>query len=300
MRGEREDERKETVWLHLNREDPAVAEWLKQESEIDPVICEALLAEETRPRVARSGEGLLVILRGVNLNPGAEPDDMVSIRIWVESRRIVSLWLRNLKAIEDVKTELAEGTGATTAGGLLVELAERLSERMSSVLTDLNETVDVLEEEVITEESQSLRPKLARLRREAIALRRYLAPQRDVLARLQTERLDLLSDIDRVRLREAADRITRYVEDLDAVRDRAAVTQDELNNRIAERMNKTMYVLSIVAAIFLPLGLLTGLLGINVGGIPGAESPAGFAAVTVMLFAIAGGLVWLFKWVGWI
>ena len=73
-------------------------------------------------------------------------------------------------------------------------------------------------------------------------------------------------------IREIAERTSRFVEDIDAAKDRAAITQEELNSRLSEQMNKAMYVLSIVAAIFLPLGLLTGLLGINVGGIPGAEN----------------------------
>ena len=171
---------------------------------------------------------------------------------------------------------------------------------MSDVLGGLGDTLDALEEDVISDESHEIRPKLARVRREAISLRRYLAPQRDVLARLQSERVEWLTDVDRIRMREAADRMTRYVEDLDAIRDRAAVTQDELNSRLSERMNKTMYVLSLVAAVFLPLGLLTGLLGINVGGIPWADDPTGFVVVTVLLLLVAGGLFWLFKWLRWL
>ena len=65
-------------------------------------------------------------------------------------------------------------------------------------------------------------------------------------------------------------------------------------------MNKAMYVLSIVAAIFLPLGLLTGLLGINVGGILGTENNWAFTAVTVALIAVAIGLVVWFKKIKWL
>jgi len=103
----------------------------------------------------------------------------------------------------------------------------------------------------------------------------------------------------RMRLRETSDRTTRYVEDLDAIRDRAMVTQEELNNRLAEQMNKTMYVLSIVAGIFLPLGLLTGLLGINVGGIPGTENKWAFTIFCFILLGVAGVQVWLFKRKKW-
>lgn len=286
-------------WIHLDRSVPEAVRWIREGSGIDPVAAAALLAEDTRPREARSGEGLLVILRGVNLNPGAEPDDMLSLRMWVDARRLVSVRHHRFLAVRDVRELLDQGHGPTSTGDLLVDLAERLGERMSDALSGLGERLDSLEENVIADEIHEIRPKLARVRREAIALRRYLAPQRDVLARLQSERSEWLTDGDRIRLREAADRTTRYVEDLDAIRDRAAVTQDELNNRLSERMNRTMYVLSLVAAIFLPLGLMTGLLGINVGGIPWAEDPMGFAAVTAILVLIAVGLVSLFRWMRW-
>ena len=73
------------MWLHLDRTNPECERWLEQESGLDPVIVEALMAEETRPRTSRFGDGLLVIFRGVNLNPGADPEDMVTVRLWVEA-----------------------------------------------------------------------------------------------------------------------------------------------------------------------------------------------------------------------
>jgi zinc transporter len=143
-----------------------------------------------------------------------------------------------------------------------------------------------LEEAVLTKESHELRPMLASIRRDAIYLRRYMAPQREAIARLQSEKISWLADEDRVRLREVYDRLTRYLEDLDAARERAAVTQEELISRLSEQMDNRMYVLSIVAAIFLPLGFLTGLLGINVGGIPGAEYKASFAVFCMLLVGL--------------
>ncbi|MFH1738479.1 MAG: CorA family divalent cation transporter, partial [bacterium] len=154
---------------------------------------------------------------------------------------------------------------------------------------------DGLEEEILENQDHHLRVKLGDVRRQAIILRRYIAPQRDVLSHLQAERFSWLSDPHRAQLREITDRITRYVEDLDAARERAAVTQDELTNRLSEQMNKTMYVLSLVAAVFLPLGLLTGLLGINVGGIPGTENHWAFAIVCVVLGVVAWFQIWLYR-----
>ena len=97
-----------------------------------------------------------------------------------------------------------------------------------------------------------------------------------------------------------AERTARFVEDIDSARDRASITHEELNNKLSEQMNKAMYTLSIVAAIFLPLGLLTGLLGINVGGIPGTENMWAFPIVTVVLVALGIGLILWFKKIKWL
>ena len=105
---------------------------------------------------------------------------------------------------------------------------------------------------------------------------------------------------DRAHLREIGDRTLRFVEDLDSARDWAAVAQDELNCRLSEQMNKTMYVLSMVAGIFLPLGLLTGLLGINVGGIPGVNSHWAFIVVCVILVVTATLQMLFFRRKGWL
>jgi zinc transporter len=288
------------IWLHLDYSEPRVQSWLTERSGLDPIVAEALLADETRPRVVTAREGLLVILRGVNLNPGADPEDMVSIRLWIESSRVISLRRRRLLAVEDLRQAIVAGEGPRNAGEFLVSLCENLVSRMGGVLSELDDEVDGLEDEVLRAESHELRPRLAGLRRRAIALRRYLAPQREALSRLLSERVGWLDESDRSRLREITDRTTRYVEDLDSARDRASVTQEELNSRLSEAMNQKMYVVALVAAIFLPLGLLTGLLGINVGGIPGAESPLGFAIVCGLLVGLGAVQVWSLSRSGWL
>lgn len=289
-----------TLWLHLDYKSEKVQKWLTAESGLTPILCEALLAEETRPRILSSNEGLLLILRGVNCNPGADPDDMVSLRMWFEEHRIISMRHRRVMAIEDIHKAIESAKGPTGSSDFLVMVSDRISDRMGEVIAEIEDSVDELEDTVLTAESHELRPRLANLRRQTISLRRYIAPQRDVLARLHIERIPWLKDIDKNRIREIAERTTRFVEDIDSARDRAAITHEELNNRLSEQMNKAMYMLSIVAAIFLPLGLLTGLLGINVGGIPGTESHWAFAIVSFVLVGIAAVLIWIFKRIKWL
>lgn len=289
-----------TLWVHLDYAHPRALRWLTEDSGVDPAVVAVLTAEETRPRSMATRGGLLVVLRGVNLNPGADADDMVALRMWVEERRIITTRHRYVKAIEAVRTSLGAGEGPETSSAFLVEVADGLTGRIGAVLSDLDDRVDALDDEVLTDESYELRTKLGAIRRETVRLRRYLAPQRDAVAHLQSERVAWLDDVSRVHLREIADRTTRYVEDLDSARDRAAVTQDELNSRLSERMNRTMYMLSIVAGIFLPLGLLTGLLGINVGGIPGTQNSFAFLIVCGLLVGVAIVQVVLFKRMHWL
>jgi len=283
------------MWVHLDRTNEETEPWLRETADLDELAVEALLAEETRPRSELIGSGLLVILRGVNLNVGADPEDMVSIRLWVDANRVISLRARRLLAAQDMRDLIQRGDVPASPGALVVEMAGFLINRMGPVLDDLNDAVDQLEEDVLEAPGHELRTKLSKLRRQAISIRRFLAPQREVLARLHAERTPLFSDMDRGALREIIDRLTRYIEELDAARDRAAVTQEELGGRISDQMNKNMYVLSIVAGIFLPLGLLTGLLGINVGGMPGVNSHWGFTIVCIILIVLVAFVLVLFK-----
>jgi zinc transporter len=288
------------VWLHLDLTSEATRAWLTTDSGLDPLVVDALLEEETRPRSVPMGDGLLVILRGVNLNPGADPEDMVSLRIFAEASRVISGRRRPLMAVRDVRALVDAGKGPTSTGEFLADVAGRLVERMGGVITELNERVDEIEESLADAPLHAQRSALTAIRRQAIALRRYLAPQREALARLHGERVAWLSDTQRMQLREVTDTTLRYVEDLEAARERTAITQEELNGRLSEQMNRRMYALSIIAGIFLPLSFATGLLGINVGGIPGSEDPKAFALVCGALAALGVAQIAVFRLLGWL
>ena len=275
------------LWLHLNRIGSESRRWLHEDSGLDPLIRDALLAEEVRPRELAVDDALLVTLRGVNLSPGADPEDMVGVRIWLEPNRIVTLRHRPLMAVSDLRATLAGQHGPRGPGQFLAMLSDRMIARMGPVIDELVDRADRLEDVVLTAESSELRGELADLRREAIALRRYLAPQREVMVRLSLNQAPWFRAEDRARLREVSDRTTRFVEDLDAARERAAVVQDELNTRISDQMNRTMYVLTVAATVLLPPSLITGLLGINVGGVPGGDTSWGFWIVIFLLLVLA-------------
>ena len=166
---------------------------------------------------------------------------------------------------------------------------------MSDVMEDIEDRSAEIEELVLDEDEHDYRNEIHNLRRQIIQLKRFLVPERDALLKIQLEKTSWINVKQQHRFREITDQLIRYLEMLDASRDMGTVSQETLYNRQNEQMNKRMYVLTIVAAFFLPLGFFTGLLGVNLAGIPKAESPFAFAAFFVVLLLIVGFQFWLFK-----
>ena len=287
-------------WLHFNAKEESCAAWMKADKKIDGMAERILLAGDSRPRTIFHNGALLINFRGVNLNPGSQPEDMIGIRFFVESNRVISVERRPLKATRDISRRITTQSAPKTTGGFVALFGLALADRMNPTIVDLNEQVDGLEEKVDQHTGESHILELSELRREAIMLRRYLAPQRDALNTLSLQNVDFITDSDRLRIREAADQATRINEELDAIRERCAIVKDQLVDQRAEEMNRNMMLLSVVAAIFLPLGLISGMFGINVGGMPWVENPWGFAIVCAMVIAIALILLGLFKKAKWL
>jgi zinc transporter len=274
------------LWLHLDYSHPYVQRWLKNRKGLDYLVVENLLAEDSRPRSTPFHDGLLMGLRGVNLNPGAVPEDMVAIRLWIDGQAVFSTGQRFLPSIDDMGAAIESGAGPAAPGEFLAQMCEFVMNRVGDVVEDFETIFDGLEEEMMKEKGSSQRQLLSNLRRQIIELRKYLAPQRDALGYIQGLKITWLQDADKLRLREVGDRLFRYVEELDSIRDRSVVLHEELVSQLSEEMNKRMYMLSLVATIFMPLGFLAGLLGVNLGGIPGASSWWGFSLFCLLLLAV--------------
>lgn len=288
------------TWIHLDANQSNTSSWFSSyAAELDSLIVEALLAEETRPRMLEHEDGVLLILRGVNLNLNAAPEDMVSIRLWIDAKQIISVRLRKLKAVTEIVENLKIGIGPTDAGDFIAELARRLFDRMEPVFSSLEEELDGLEENVMESPDACLRLGITQIRKQSIIFHRYISPQKEVISSLRLSKQPWLGDRQRRDLQETLDKIIRYLEDIEIVRERAHIIKDELTNTLSEKINRNLYFFSVIAAIFLPLGFLTGLLGVNVGGLPGANNPAAFVIFSSILVAVVTLQVALFKWLKW-
>lgn len=292
----------QSLWLHWDRGHPQTHAWLRDESGLNEFSCDLLLEENTRPRLLPlPNDELLLFLRGVNLNPGAEPEDMVSVRIFAAARRVISLRLRPLHATEDLIAELEAGKGPKTSSELMLYLAQHMTGKVDALVSDLSDLVDSQEEQADADERFTPEHgQMLHIRRRAAGLRRFLAPQRDIFGQLTRNKLAWFADDDSDYWNELNNRLTRYLEELELIRERVGLVLETESRRMSERMNRTMYRFGIVTGIFLPMSFLTGLLGINVGGIPGSESPYGFLVACGLMASVALGQWWLFRRLRWV
>jgi zinc transporter len=283
------------LWIHLEGRDDADLAFLKAQEDIPDVAASALAATETRPRCDRIENGAILNLRGPgDLDPN-DSDRLVSIRFWIEERRVTSLSRRTLSATERVIAKMEAGL-VHDAGDLVAAFARTISTELDPQVSALGDTLDNVECELGPGNLYRLRRTITAVRSEAISFRRFVAPDRDALRTLAENDFEWLGDDDRLHIVEAADRFARMAEELEAVRERAALLHEQITDLRAEQLDQRGLYIAVVAFIFLPLTFITGLLGMNVQGIPYAQAPWAFwGVVGFCLLVAAAVLLWFWR-----
>jgi zinc transporter len=273
------------VWIHIDGEDSPSLDLLVGQ-DIPEVAANALVATETRPRCDRIEEGAILNLRG----PAAEgvdvSDRLVSIRMWVRRGKVNSLTRRPLLATPAVVEQMKAGL-VRDPGDLVAAFAREISRELDPQVAELGDQLDDCETELEGRNVYRLRGMITRIRSEAISFRRFVAPDRDALQMLAQLDFGWLQEDDRLHIREAADRFARMAEELEAVRERSALLHEQLTDLRAEEVDQRSLYISVIAFIFLPLTFITGLLGMNVKGIPYSDEPWAFWGVVLFCLAIA-------------
>lgn len=281
-------------WVHLDITKDAAREWLARQPDLPELACEGLLATETEPRLADFDDGVLMILREVNTHKDNDPDDMISLRLWIGRDRIITARLRHLAAIEDIKNALSRAAGPRSTCDFICAVGHRMALTKTKIIAALAAELDDIDEDLAREDNLAdISPRIADLRRRAIRLQRYFRPQRAVFGELADYKAPWGDDQTEDELDALAAEFARLAGDIDSILSRAQVTQDELRSLETARASRISLTLTVVAAIFLPITFVTGLLGMNVGGIPLAETDLGFWVVTGVIAALGVGL-WLF------
>lgn len=279
---------KPNLWVHCQRDAEALAPWLLSLG-IDQGVIDAVLAEDTRPRFQKlSNDNFLFILRGVNLNPGEQPDDMLSLRVLYYNNALITLRKFPFKAISIVREQLNQGQGASTAIGVLISIIENLHLKVEDVVVTAEVNLDELQEQLESPNTNS-QQKLTNLHRQLLRLNRFLKPQTHAFTDIINSQVSFLKDETyRQSMLNQKDVVQRILEEIDSNLEQAWVLREHIQQRLAENMNKNTYRLSLFAGIFLPLGFVTGLLGVNVGGIPGADYAWSFAILCGLMVGVAG------------
>ena len=279
---------KNPIWIHLDSQEEEDRVFLKK-CKINPTVLEHLLTPETAPRCVRHAHGLMVTLRGLNVNQNTD-DELVAVHIWLTKKCLITVASQPVAAVEELVDLLRRKRGPKTTGALLTELAHLMVKKIKASLTDIAEQADDLEDRVIEEkgirQDKKLREDLSHLRHLIVSFRRFLVPQQPVMQALEKVSENLFTVEDRTHLHGLSRDLDFAVEKLNFARDHSSVTQDQLDAKTNTNISQIMYLMSMIMVIFTPLSFITGLLGANIGGIPFSNNPYGFLLICAILVGI--------------
>lgn len=280
------DQKQEQTWYHCQRDVEGLSSWLGQQG-LGAGLIDAILVEDSRPRFqVLSNNAFLFIVRGVNLNEGQAPDDMLSLRILFYRNNLYTFRKAPFKAISGVREDLKKGLGPTSLPELLYTLLENIHQRIDDVI---DETQIILEElhEIHEDVNHDGQQRLTHLHRRLLKLNRFLKPQSLAISEFCGSQESFFKSRDLIfRGHNQRDVIFRLLENIESLVEQVWMLREHFQQVLAETMNKNTYRLSVIAGVFLPLGFITGLLGVNVGGIPGSDSQYAFEFLCGGLIAV--------------
>lgn len=283
-------------WLHMCIQHPETAQHLVGAAGLDALTVAAMMRDDTRSRILARPNGVMVLLKAMHKRAGYRPEDMISLRIWIDEMRVITTREADIDAVKELHERLRDGRGPRTPPEFLAQLID-------SHLTETAEEVERLEDAVGAIDAHQLADrqhgdavcgKLAALSLTIVGLLRHLGPQRVVLEGLTRLACPFVTELDRARWHESLDRLLHLLESLQALRERLSIVAAQAQRVQDRRQADINLVLGIVAGSFLPPTFVTGLMGMNLAGIPLADRPWAFVAVSAccVMFALAAFL-WL-------
>ncbi|MEF1309644.1 CorA family divalent cation transporter [Vibrio mytili] len=278
-------------WYHCERQHPDIRTWLEQ-NQVPRATVEHLLADESRPSFhPLDDDNFMLILRGINMNDNASPEDMLSVRILYFQGALISTRKIPSRAIMEIRQALAEQKGPKSLASLLNQIIEGLNGKIDTYLDTIEDTLNHFD---VHDESTH---RHIAAQKALIAIKRFIRPQQYAIRDLIESDSSLVVSRPH-QYRFAHNNITRINETLEFYLGEVALFQEEIKHYRDEKTNKNSYLFTLVATIFLPTSFLTGLLGINIGGMPGVDSSQAFTWFCVALVVIFA-LEWmLFKRLG--
>ncbi|MCB1878285.1 MAG: hypothetical protein KDH88_20100 [Chromatiales bacterium] len=258
--------------------------------------------DDTRSRIRVRTDGIMVLLKAMQIREGEtpSPEHMVSMRIWIDSHRVITTREADIDPIREISEQLDAGRGPEQPSAFLAELVELNLDGIDPFIEELEDAVDRLNQLVITHQTEDSCPRIANIQQQISSFLRHLVPQRQVLEVLSQTEHPAFTSRDRSRFDDALNHLLRLLETLQNLRERTDILNDQ-QIRIQDReRNRTSYIFAIAATIFLPLTFITGLFGVNLTGIPLAQESAGFWVLVLACTGIGIAVIAYFRWRRWL
>lgn len=279
------------VLVSGNSRAPEFRQWVADQ--ITEPDAELMFGATSKARCIVLDDKALVLLNLPGEVDGADANKRF-MGMWIEARRVIIASEHKVLEVLNIERWQRSHHAPLTPADLVARLGLRSADSIEPAIEHLGDRLDRIEEALFSQSIGDSRKKLTSVRHKLIALRRMLWPQRDVLSTLEIEDLSFLTTRDRTRLRESSSRLERLGAELQALSERAVLVHEQLIDTRAEQMNKTMLLLTAFTVILMPMTVISGVLGMNLTGIPFASQPWAFWAVIGLFAAIGGGLfLWM-------
>lgn len=273
-------------WLHFSLVDTRARRWIDGAGLPDEAR-EVLLDPAPLVHGEALSDGILVVLHDMHHDFKGDPEAIGALCIYVDQRRVITGRRHPLMSLDRLRRKLPASPDLRTSTDLLEEMLQALADSFAHLVAKLGDDVDDAEDSILAGQLHDQGAKLGRMRRTLARLRRNVRANRAAMASVLSH-LPSWCDADfRHRLHQAVERVDAVGQDIELVQERTRLLQEEIGGRLGEATNRNLFFLSIMTATLLPVTLITGIFGMNVGGLPWLDSPRGFAWVTgIMVTAV--------------
>ena len=279
---------KELEWINLDLTNSSDVSWLKRDSGLGERIVERFIEPRETIVQYQLGNGTLARVLYAKLGKDPSDDQIGELGFWIEARRVITFRRGSPGSlIEGLEVEFASDGAPSTPWEFFASAVSRVTDHIEKNQTILESTVDRLEDTMLQRGAPMPTDDLAALRKRFIYMRRYKAPLAVLVEAIAGDAVLDMGEEARSELKDAAASLTQSQQLSEFYIERANNVQEYFQNQLSDRMDKVAFRLTLVATVFLPATFLTGLLGINVAGIPGTHDPYTFWLVCLFLILVA-------------
>jgi zinc transporter len=280
------------VWLHFSLSNTGAERWMRGQLQLPETFYEALHANTGSTRLDVEDNLLIAVVHDVLIDSTFDASKVSTVTLCLGQRLVISARRRPLRSVDHLREAVRNGYCLRSSAELLAHLLRDQADVLGDVVRQATARVDQIEDTLLDNRIAATRTELSAMRRAQIRLQRLLAPETAAMFRLLNRSPVWLGEADIADLRQAAEEFAAAVLDSGALAERLKLLQEELVATVSEHSNRTLFVLTVVTVLALPINVVAGLFGMNVGGLPLAQHPQGFAIVVVGLVIVTLGLCW--------